>query len=135
MGPEFQPRVRLTRLLPGDILALTERKQVEDNNSKSTHLSSKRRKHEDSRTEVKKSPDQTRLSDPKLQETRDDVCSLPQRRVPRTVKETQQILRILNQPNEHEEMEDEAASTAAFFQHLPGKQAMKQLNEVMLLQN
>ena len=48
---------------------------------------------------------------------------------PRTVRETQNMLRVLNRPKA-DNIEDEAESTAAFFQNTPGRRALKQIAEV-----
>lgn len=62
-----------------------------------------------------------------------DLCrKSPYRRRHRTVRDTQQMLSVLNRPNDREEFEDEAASTAAFFQNSPSRTARKLLNEVIL---
>ena len=49
---------------------------------------------------------------------------------PRTVRETQNMLRILNHSNKADSGENEAESTAAFFQNSPGRRALKQIEQV-----
>jgi hypothetical protein len=50
---------------------------------------------------------------------------------PKTVRETQNMLRVLNRSTKADNIEDEAESTAAFFQNTPGRRALKQIAEVL----
>lgn len=126
-GPEFQPYVRLVRLLPEEILSLTLKKTAKKVNV--------RRRNTASSNLAKQTPPKLKTTKAKrLQsltvEENDVIRRKTNRCQPRTVRETQKMLSLLQQPIELQEMEDEAASTAAFFQNSPCRAAMKQLNEV-----
>lgn len=83
----------------------------------------KRKKHPDIKRNARQ---QAKLN----QENTDLCCRLSNQRQPRTVKETQQLLSFLNRSKDCEVFEDEAASTAAFFQNSPSGTAKKLLSEV-----
>lgn len=122
-GPEFQPFVRLVRLLPQEILALTIEKP-----SHNPSLNQKQNKIPETASMEKQSKQKP---SPHQKTPVSRSRGLIQRRIPRTVKETQQILRLLNQSNARDELEDEAARTAAFFQNSPCRAANRKLNEVI----
>lgn len=136
-GPEFQPVVRLVRLLPEEILSLTMRNNVEVTDKQpKRRIMPNRRKPTNSQKlkkspKLEKSPKKRRVTKPKTgDENVNRGRKLPNQHHPRTVRETQQLLRVLNQSKENEEGGDEAASTAAFFQYSPCRGATKQLNDV-----
>ena len=114
----------MVRLLPEQILSLTEKKcekLAETPPQESTDP--KRKKHSDIRRNARKQAKSN------LENT-DLCCRLSNQRQPRTVKETQQLLSFLDRSKDCEVFEDEAASTAAFFQNSPSRPSMKLLSKV-----
>lgn len=129
-GPEFQPTVHLVRLLPEEILSLTEKEdQNLGKNSplKSIPLSKNKKATNGHKKKKVKQVVQINLVD--LNSSRSRRSS--NRHRPHTVRETQKILSVLNRSKTEEELEDEAMSTAAFFGHSPNRPAMKLLDEAV----
>ncbi|XP_046455824.1 uncharacterized protein LOC124203192 isoform X3 [Daphnia pulex] len=128
-GPEFQPVVVMVRLLPEQILSLTEKKcEKLAETPKKKSADPKRKKHPDIKRNARQ---KAKLN----QENTDLCCRLSNQRQPRTVKETQQLLSFLNRSKDCEVFEDEAASTAAFFQNSPSRTDKKLLSEAAELLN
>lgn len=114
----------MVRLLPQQILSLTEKKSEKpEKTPKKKSADPKREKHPDirrnARQKAQPNPGNTAL-----------CYGLSNQRKPRTVRDTQQLLSVLNQSRDCEVFEDEAASTAAFFQNSPSRKSMKFLSEV-----
>ena len=109
----------------------------EENKKPKMRIMPKRGKRVDSQTpetspKLEKPPKKKRITKPKVaDENENRGRSSFSRHHPRTVRETQQMLRILNQSKENEEVEDEAVSTACFFKKLsPCRGATNQRSEV-----
>ncbi|XP_059352530.1 uncharacterized protein LOC130700324 isoform X1 [Daphnia carinata] len=129
-GPEFQPTVRLVRLLPEEILSLTEKENknfMKNSSLKSIPLSKSKETTNGHKKKKVKQAVQINLVD--LNSSRSRRSS--NRHHPHTVRETQKILSVLNRSKNGEELEDEAMSTAAFFGHSPNRPAMKLLDEAV----
>lgn len=121
------------RLLPEEILSLTERKTEKPIRRSPRKSIPVRNYVETTKNQRQKKPEpvaKTHLEDVGGNRSR----KLSNRRRPRTVRETQQMLSILNHSNNCEELEDEAISTAAFFGHSPNRSAMKLLDDVSCCQ-
>lgn len=109
-APEFQPYVLLRRLLPEDLLAICNQEEPKTSSKKNRKQTAER-----SRT-VKKTPEK-KATVKKIPEKKATVKS----RRTRTIKETQQMLRILHNNEAADSIEDEAAATEGYFQKSPSK--------------
>lgn len=123
-GPEFQPVVVLRRLNIEEITRLTATIPDVDKKIDSRAKSPKRLKQKI----LSKPKKNSKPKKPAKAPAADSVKPFTGGR-PRTVRETQNMLRVLNRPKA-ENIEDEAESTAAFFQNTPGRRALKQIAEV-----
>lgn len=120
--------MKLRRLLPEEILRLTRCSPKEGGggveppvvNSKASHASGRRHKNRESSRGT--SPDKKKLV------TSEIDGAVPLRR-PRTIKETQQVLRVLHR-KKATDFQDEAESTAAFFHNSPSSKLVQQLTSV-----
>ena len=125
-GPQFQPVVRLVRLLPEEILHLTgtanlvtvKSPPADDRRSPRQTLS---RKRKSPASPQKKSP--TKKKSPLVAKT------LSRRTMTRTVRDTQKILETLKKTTVSNEAEDDVTSTGAFFKNSQANM-LKNLPEV-----
>ena len=117
----------MQRLNLDEIASLTARKPEVDKIISSKVRSSRQRHTQQASAKPRKSPNHKVSVKPKNSADLQKPLNVRQ---PRTVRETQNMLRILNQSAKAENEEDEAQSTAAFFQNSPGRSALKQIEQV-----
>ena len=117
----------MVRLLPEEILSLTEKKPEKLVDSLKKSCENVKRKKD---SNVRKNKGQEVQPNP----LNTDLCRKSSKRArPRTVRETQKLLSVLNRSKDCEEFEDEAASTAAFFKNSPSRTAIHLLNVVIFI--
>lgn len=135
----------MVKLLPEEILTQSRKELECHKNNENKVVSSRFRPisspktnglplHHQKKSKLTKLPNPQKCTGDFAPEPQEPPIKFPRPFKPRTVRDTQKMLAVLNEPGKSQELEDEAASTAAFFQSSPSRKSSRQLRDVVFNQ-